>query len=794
MLFASHRSVLVWLLAILCLPVPLAAGEKHAVLIGVAKYNHAGMAELKYPEDDAKALGELLKEGGYEVDLLLGEQATGKAIRERFRRFPELGQADGVLIVGLFGHGVEAQALDAEGKPQLDGNNRPVTEGCFCPYDTAVIPQRDELGQVRVGKFNEPLTEPDRKSLISLAELLRELSTAKAGVRVVLADCCRTDPKGLRGRSFGASFETRHLPATTSVLFACSPGEQAFEHKQWGHGAFTKCLLEELPRMSGKGNVKTGTLVDRLKETVPALVASVAPRDRQEPKLFATDSVDLRLKFKIIKSTSKNNVSSTKKNSSIANNDSTSTPNDNATITKDADFDRGWALWFGLGEKIDQPKAVELLRQSADRDNPLAMAMMARFHQLGDQVSADPVEAERWANLAYPKLEPLANRGDLIPLYLVGLRYDLGLGCPVDGTRAVRSYEAAANKGYAPAQNNLGSMYLRGESVFRDPDEAVKWIRKAADQNLAIAQLNLGSLYYEGRGVTKDHTQALKWTRKAADQNHPTAQADLGYMYYNGVDGAKNTIEAAKWLRKAAKQNSMEAYRRLGWLHITGEGVEKDLAQAVRMIRMAADQNNPQAQNDMGTLYANGTGVGKDQEEAIKWFRMGAEHNNADAQNNLGIMYQLSDRFGFATDPQEAVKWFRKAAEQNHADGQRNLGHMYNGGNGVDEDPVEAAAWFLKAAEQNHAQAQTDLGALYYAGRGVSQSYPEALKWFRKAAKLNSVNAQANLGVMYEQGEGVAKDVGEAVKWYRLALQNPSIAEEKKELLKEQIRSLGKTP
>jgi hypothetical protein len=42
------------------------AAEKYALLVGVSKYEHAHMHRklLKYPEADAKAVGELLRKSG----------------------------------------------------------------------------------------------------------------------------------------------------------------------------------------------------------------------------------------------------------------------------------------------------------------------------------------------------------------------------------------------------------------------------------------------------------------------------------------------------------------------------------------------------------------------------------------------------------------------------------------------------------------------------------------------------------------------------------------------------------
>src|SRR5881227_252799 len=53
-----------------------------------------------------------------------------------------------------------------------------------------------------------------------------------------------------------------------------------------------------------------------------------------------------------------------------------------------------------------------------------------------------------------------------------------------DYSTAVRLFRLLGDGGSAAAQNNLGSMYERGQGLPQDYGEALKWYRKAADQRL----------------------------------------------------------------------------------------------------------------------------------------------------------------------------------------------------------------------------------------------------------------------------------------------------------------------
>jgi len=78
--------------------------------------------------------------------------------------------------------------------------------------------------------------------------------------------------------------------------------------------------------------------------------------------------------------------------------------------------------------------------------------------------------------------------------------------------------KALAEKGDLIAQYNLGVIYRDGEGVLKDFKEAVKWFRKAAEQGYDDAQVNLGAMYANGNGVPQDNLTAYAWWN-IADSN-----------------------------------------------------------------------------------------------------------------------------------------------------------------------------------------------------------------------------------------------------------------------------------
>jgi TPR repeat protein len=85
-----------------------------------------------------------------------------------------------------------------------------------------------------------------------------------------------------------------------------------------------------------------------------------------------------------------------------------------------------------------------------------------------------------------------------------------------DYAAALREWTPLAEQGDAVAQFNLGVMYQQGQGVSQDYKTAVKWYALAAEQGDAEAQFNLGVMYFEGQGDLQDYVTAHMWANIAA--------------------------------------------------------------------------------------------------------------------------------------------------------------------------------------------------------------------------------------------------------------------------------------
>ena len=69
---------------------------------------------------------------------------------------------------------------------------------------------------------------------------------------------------------------------------------------------------------------------------------------------------------------------------------------------------------------------------------------------------------------ALKEWKPLAEGGDSVAQYNLGVMYDEGEGVPHDDKETLRLYTLAAEQGYVNAQYNLALMYEHGEGVPQD--------------------------------------------------------------------------------------------------------------------------------------------------------------------------------------------------------------------------------------------------------------------------------------------------------------------------------------
>jgi TPR repeat protein len=119
-----------------------------------------------------------------------------------------------------------------------------------------------------------------------------------------------------------------------------------------------------------------------------------------------------------------------------------------------------------------------------------------------------------------------------------------------DYKTAMQEWRPLADKGNDMAEFNLGLMYYDGKGVTQDYAAAAQWFERAANQGYIKAQHNLGEMYAIGQGVKKDYVQSYKWLSICAAGGNQTC-ADHRDWVAKKLNGSK--LSAAQRLAKEWK-------------------------------------------------------------------------------------------------------------------------------------------------------------------------------------------------------------------------------------------------
>lgn len=115
-------------------------------------------------------------------------------------------------------------------------------------------------------------------------------------------------------------------------------------------------------------------------------------------------------------------------------------------------------------------------------------------------------------------LEPLADAGDEMAIYTIGVLYGIGgKDLPKDDAKALTYFQKGADKKHAGSMRQLAIAYEKGLGVAANPAQARQWFDAAANRGDALAQLMVALAIINGQdGRTKDNTSAYKSLSLAA--------------------------------------------------------------------------------------------------------------------------------------------------------------------------------------------------------------------------------------------------------------------------------------
>ena len=184
----------------------LKTSRRVALVIGNSNYKSA---PLRNPANDAKALAEVLKESGFQVDLLI--DANPRKMDRAIRTFGKKLARGGVGLFFYAGHGMQVKGINY-----------------LIPIGTN-IEAEDEV----------------KYEAVDANRILSKMSSAQNDLNLVFLDACRNNPFKRSFRSAAKGLAPMDAPKGAMVSFATAPGNVAADGSG-KHSPFTAHLLKQM--------------------------------------------------------------------------------------------------------------------------------------------------------------------------------------------------------------------------------------------------------------------------------------------------------------------------------------------------------------------------------------------------------------------------------------------------------------------------------------------------------------------------------------------------------------------
>lgn len=234
----------------------------HALCIGINDYASPDIPDLSYAENDAVEMAQALRElyGFDNVRVLLGREATKANINVALADLFDPGKinADDGVVIYFSGHGQTVRQGGAEA-------------GYLIPQDA----------QISLKNVQNP--QPYRRDALRMDDLQKDAEGIPARHVLFIVDACYSGFLASKSLNMAPEIASALQYKARQVITAGTAGEEAVEHNDWRHGAFTFKLLEILKNEQEPLSAsKLGVL---LKERVPREVqAKFGDRRRLSPQ------------------------------------------------------------------------------------------------------------------------------------------------------------------------------------------------------------------------------------------------------------------------------------------------------------------------------------------------------------------------------------------------------------------------------------------------------------------------------------------------------------------------------
>jgi len=294
----------------------------------------------------------------------------------------------------------------------------------------------------------------------------------------------------------------------------------------------------------------------------------------------------------------------------------------------------------------------------------------------------------------------------------IGRMYLRGDGVEQNFERASLWFDRGISIGDAQSQYGMALMLMNGYGMPKNVGRAAELIKAAADQDFAPAQVQLGALYLD-QGHTDDVAHANHYFELAARYGSLEAFYYLAEMNLAGIGREKSCSAASSFYKTVAERTEPLMS---SWDEANAAYEDGDYELAFLEYLGAAEQGYEKAQNNVAYML--------DPEQTS--LPLPAWVN------------QRKEKPELLRNPSLALIFWTRSSRQGNIDSLVKMGDYYLNGIGTEPDVDKAVQCYTGASEYyQSAQALYNLGWMHENGVGLDQDYHLAKRYYDSALETN---------------------------------------------------------
>ena len=369
---------------------------------------------------------------------------------------------------------------------------------------------------------------------------------------------------------------------------------------------------------------------------------------------------------------------------------------------------------------------------------------------------------------AFEEFSYLANEGDNVAAYHLGLMYSDGLGVEQSKVKAAEYFLAAYKNGNLLAAEKLARMLMSGDGIEQDAENGLALLKSAALSGNKEALYTLGDMHLSGEGVEKNFVYAAGFYKLAALQGYAPAQFKLALLYLSGRGVPQDYPLAIRWLSRSANQGYVPAQKEMA-IQRSSNSRLTDITEAYAWLSVIAAYNSDETgkwaaekRDALGSKIKDGKNLTIAQQMARKWRPV--EASKTVPKQELSAPLPIIP--GFNDD-----ETLRKLSEEQQ---QTVLSDALVFGISSDEVEDALVAHDVEKLEQKITERGKNgqPAAFTYWGKIVErriQDPQKALDWYRLGADYGDAEGAFYTGKAYCEGKLVASSPVDCYSWLLIA-------------------------